>query len=86
MECGSGSNKTWKLGKVFIFSTKRGLGKSWKVEAGTGRVKVGMSELEMLFRPAGKSWNWNWMLLRPLGISWNWNLLPFRAGEMAKES
>jgi hypothetical protein len=32
-----------------------GLGKSWKVEAGTGRVKVGMSELEMLFRPLGKT-------------------------------
>lgn len=27
-----------------------------KVDAGTGRVKVGMSELEMLFRPAAKSW------------------------------
>jgi hypothetical protein len=32
-----------------------GLGKSWKVEAGTERVKVGMSELEMLFRPAVRS-------------------------------
>jgi len=56
------------------------------MEAGTGRVLVGKTQLEMLFRPTGKNWNWNWMLLRPLGISWNWNLLPFRAGEMAKES
>jgi len=57
-----------------------------KVFVGTGRVLVGKTQLEMLFRPTGKNWNWNWMLLRPLGISWNWNLLPFRAGEMAKES
>jgi hypothetical protein len=49
-----------------------GLAKSWNLEAGTGRLKVGMSELEMLFRPAAKSWNWNRMLFRPAAKSWNW--------------
>jgi hypothetical protein len=52
------------------------------VEAGTGRVKVGMSELEMLLRPAGKSWNWNRMLFE---LDY-WNLLRWTEEEMTKES